>query len=244
MTRAPWIINGVQLPRKSKVESGLFRLSCPRLVKAVDEWEAEGAVASLNNEIRRSGRHATTHDGLGAVAGEQEGLPHDSLAAKLERAHEEHSAARKELVRDRLPAVLAEMSEEEHTLATRILDSGIAGQTRSKIDLKCVHAQLADHLCRSQSNGLAAELMQRLEDRGVPVRGDDACRSQCNLALPEDAARANWWYEPSKNKWKLKKNKQRRKERRARNPKAAKATAVAGVEGDEGLLRDLDRASG
>ena len=83
-------------------------------------------------------------------------------------------------------------------------------QTRSKVDIKCVHAQLADHLCRSESNGLAAELVQRLEARGVDVRGNDECRTQCDMSVPESAARASWWYEPAKNKWKLRKRQHRR----------------------------------
>ena len=45
--RAPWAYG----ERKSKIESGLFRLSCPLLVKAVDEWEAEGAVKKINEEV-------------------------------------------------------------------------------------------------------------------------------------------------------------------------------------------------
>ena len=52
LTRAPWMVNGAELPRKSKLESGLFRLSCPMLVRAIDEWEGEGAVRAINDELR------------------------------------------------------------------------------------------------------------------------------------------------------------------------------------------------
>ena len=101
--------------------------------------------------------------------------------------------------------------EEQSRITEMMLASGIAGQTIGKIDVKCVHAQLADHLCRSESNGVAAELLRRLELRGTEVDGNEACRVQCDLAVPEAEAREVWWYEPSKNKWKLRKEKQRRK---------------------------------
>ena len=42
----------------------LFRLSCPLLVKAADEWEAEGAVVNLNAEVSRSPPLAAALDGV------------------------------------------------------------------------------------------------------------------------------------------------------------------------------------
>lgn len=98
---------------------------------------------------------------------------------------------------------------------THILGSGIAGQTRAKADIKCVHAQLADGRCRSDSNGVAAELTRRLERRGVDPRGHAQCRAQCDCRVPESEARAKWWYEPAKNRWKLRRRQQLRKARRS-----------------------------
>ena len=205
--RAPW--QGT-MNRKSKLESGLFRLSCPLLVKAIDEWEAEGAVKSINKEIIESGEvaeAAAESGGSGGEGGESAGGG-ETLAALLDAAHAGHAAARHEIIGERLPDLIesaAEDSEEQSRILRLILSSGIAGQTRSKTDIKCVHAQLGDHLCRSSSNGVAKELMRRLEERGVDVDGDDDCCSQCNLAIPEGEARQMWWYEPNKNKWKLRK---------------------------------------
>lgn len=201
LTRAPWMVNGAELPRKSKLESGLFRLSCPMLVRAIDEWEGEGAVRAINDELREQPGDKSGCSGGG------------DLAAKLEAAHVGHAAARREIIGERLHLLLDEAAatgEEQTRIITTVLESGIAGQTRSKVDIKCVHAQLADHLCRSESNGLAAELVQRLEARGVDVRGNDECRTQCDMSVPESAARASWWYEPAKNKWKLRKRQHRR----------------------------------
>ena len=39
--------------------SGIFRLTCPWLVKAVDEWEAEGAVREMNRRLNGRKRGAT-----------------------------------------------------------------------------------------------------------------------------------------------------------------------------------------
>ena len=50
--------------RKIALDSGLFRLSCPLLVKAADEWEAEGAVVNLNAEVSRSPPLAAALDGV------------------------------------------------------------------------------------------------------------------------------------------------------------------------------------
>jgi len=246
VTRAPWVVNGIVLPRKTKLESGLFRLSCPLLVKAIDEWEAEGAVVALNEEVRSS----ACRDGMDQTAdGTAREAIDDSLAAKLRQAQEEHAAARLELIGDRLPDVLEEAAaagEEQERIAAMVLESGIAGQTRTKVDLKCVHAQLADHLCRSHSNGLAADLLKRLEDRGVPVRGDDSCHMQCNCNIPEHVARSQWWYEPAKNKWKLRKKQNRRKQKRAAGLTAGAPTSDSGdVCADvDAELRELDRSSG
>ena len=179
--RAPWVINGREYPRKTKLESGLFRLSCPLLVEAIDAWEAEGAVRAVNKRVSLE----------------------PDLAADLHTAHGEHAAARKQILGDRLSAVLEEADTtgpESRRIADMVLDSGIAGQTRTKVDIKCVHAQVADHLCRSKSNGVGAELLRQLEARGIDIEGNDACHHQCNPEVPEAYARSQWWYEPAKNK--------------------------------------------
>jgi hypothetical protein len=41
-----------------KFSSGIFRLTCPWLVKAVDEWEAEGAVREMNRRLNGRKRGA------------------------------------------------------------------------------------------------------------------------------------------------------------------------------------------
>ena len=259
--RAPWLVNGAELPRKTKLESGLFRLSCPLLVKAIDDWEREGAVEAINAEVRASADASASAaaDGEGSararlaalrarrIAGGDDGAAAANLAQLLREAHTEHAQARRELIGEKLPRVLEEAAaagEEQRHIADMVLDSGIAGQTRAKMDIKCVHAQLADHLCRSESNGVAAYLVKRLEERGEEVRGNDECFMQCDLAVPEDVARARWWYEPQKNKWKLRKRLRKRKERQQAAAAEAAAEAARARVDDDAHERELDRACG
>ena len=49
----------------------------------------------------------------------------------------------------------------------------------------------------------------------MAVRGDDACHAQCDPTVPEGVARETWWYEPAKNKWKLRKRQHRRRYKKA-----------------------------
>lgn len=247
--------------KKTRLESGLFRLSCPLLVKAVDEWEAEGAVAGINAEIRAgAGLPALTWNGQGGDTGAGAGATGDGgrpgaaaaraaaaaaargaggLMGALDEAHAAHSAARRELIGDRLPALLAEAAADgpvQTQTANLVLDSGIAGQTRSKVDVKCLHAQLADHLCRGESNGVGAHLIERLTARGVETRGTAACRAQCDLRVPESEARATWWYEPEKNHWKIRKKLRRRKAEKV----AQYSKGVDGACDDECEQREQD----
>lgn len=114
LSRAAWLGGR---DRKSRIESGLFRLSCPLLVKAIDEWEAEGAVRLINEQMQRS-----CEDGQPRAAG---------FAEKLREAHAGHAAARQEIIGDQLPELLGQASaegEKQLEVVQTILDSGIAGR--------------------------------------------------------------------------------------------------------------------
>ena len=102
-----------------------------------------------------------------------------------------------------------------------MLGSEIAGQLRYQLDVKCLHAQVADYLCRS-GNKVAALILERLQERGVDVRGDSQCQNQCNLRLSVAEASEGWWYTPVKNKWKL----WRRRERKQLQAKRAAASSL------------------
>jgi len=232
--------------RSLPLDTGLFRLSCPMLVKAIDEWEAEGAVANLNEELagrRQLDSHAPakvrqeiplqlahalsqTH---ASVAPSNSSLvnPPTPLARALDEVHAGHAAARLQLCgEDRLFPLLEQYpgDTEEGKRLRLMLTSGVAGQLRYKLDVKCLHAQVADHLCRSGSNEVAELIFTRLEERGVDVTGTPKCFNQCNLCQPVDEAVKGWWYTPAKNKWKLRKKMvQRQETRRARRGEGSAA---------------------
>ena len=119
--RPPWVINGKVLERKTKLESALFRLTCPLLVQAIDEWEAEGAVKEINREVQAS----------------------EQLSEWLATAHAEHAQARREVIGERTRAALAQLKadgvrlgrpvEQDHATRRRIADMYAEGMSLSGI---------------------------------------------------------------------------------------------------------------
>lgn len=177
--------------RKMLLDSGLIRLSCPLLVQAIDAWEGEGAVNTLNAEVRAD----------------------DSLLAHLTHAHRGHANARREVVGERVDELLASTTDEFVETTRMVLRSGIAGQSPNKNDVKCLHAQVADALCRPGQNQIGELILERLQQRGVEVRGCTTCSQQCNPEVPADEAK--FWYTPEKNRWKLRKKLMRRQAQRS-----------------------------
>jgi hypothetical protein len=83
-------------------------------------------------------------------------------------------------------------------------------------DVKCVHAQLADVLCRTgvpalgmyeenspQHRGtpqtIGAAVLAHLAANNVDIRGCDSCKVQCDISVPKQVAKEQFWYQPSKN---------------------------------------------
>mmetsp|Transcript_14055 Transcript_14055/g.21469 ORF Transcript_14055/g.21469 Transcript_14055/m.21469 type:complete len:310 (-) Transcript_14055:26-955(-) len=181
-----------------KVTSGLFRLSCPLLVQAVDEWENEGAVREMSDMVRSS----------------------KELSVNYREVNRRTAAIRKDLVEhqqgglDMLQSKLGEYNTE------RFLLSGIAGiPPEHTWDVKCLHAHVADHLCRCGSkkgysnNKIGEKALQKLSnERGIDVMGNNYCWQQCDISrerMPED-----WSYVPRKNRQGLRSTRKRRKELR------------------------------
>ena len=175
--------------------SGMFRLTCPLLVRAIDEWEARGAVAELNEEVRSDA----------------------ALTDALTDAHRGHADARRHIFAEQIADLrhsFAAGTPEAERLEL-VLASGIAGQTISKVDVKCLHAQAADALCRPGANVIGERVLAELRARGVPTSGCADCRKQCSAAVPVEEAKAvGWWYTPRKNKWKLRTRRQKRAAKR------------------------------
>jgi len=220
--------------KRVPVDSGLFRLTCPLLVKAIDEWEAEGAVASLNQRVA-------------AAQQAGDGTMHNHLVD----ANRRHAQARRALVGARVYALAESEPDRPATpprpkrtgppvaavpptraeLTELVLDSGVAGMSPAKAEVKCLHAQVADHLCRGRTNPMGALIIDEVAARGVAVNGDSVCRQQCDGACSKEAA--SFWYVPVKNKHKLRTRIVNRKERRKAmlglQPQPAGAAAVAGL---------------
>ncbi|CAM9192842.1 unnamed protein product [Ectocarpus sp. 13 AM-2016] len=203
-------------PCGHKVSSGLFRLSCPLLVQAIDLLEDEGGIEDVNARLAS-----------------EEGLREDFMAVNLA-----HGMLRRRLVTpDKLGMVEETIGKEG---AERFLDSGITGVTPGKVrDAKCLHAHVADALMRGRSaNAIGRATLELLEARGVRTDGGDRCSEQCNYRVEETAD--SWRYTPQKNKQKLQMKKVRRKHKKAcitkkERERETKDDAVVDVDGGSGL---------
>eukprot|EP00301_Raphidiophrys_heterophryoidea_P005138 c12189_g3_i4.p1 GENE.c12189_g3_i4~~c12189_g3_i4.p1 ORF type:complete len:264 (-),score=45.60 c12189_g3_i4:35-826(-) len=162
-----------------KFQSALFRLSCPLLVQRLDEWESEGGIEEINKLVEET----------------------PTLHAAFNRTNAAHTRIRRTL-----------LSSDDEKLYTKefppevwkkCLSSGLAGLTPAPVaDVKCLHAQLADFLCR-QDNPIGAEIWRRLQAKGVPVNGSDTCIQQCDVTRPLKSA--SWAYFADKNRLGLRK---------------------------------------
>ena len=137
----------VQYPVGGGISSGMIRLSCPHLVKAVDEMESDGALNDFDAKL----------------ADEAEGL---SLRISFNDTNLAWRSIRKSAVtmEDR-----EYMDEKLGIEGTKFLmDSGIIGCTIGKLQVKCLHAHIGDHLMRG-TNEIGKEALAKLETRGMLV---------------------------------------------------------------------------
>eukprot|EP00619_Florenciella_sp_RCC1007_P000549 CAMPEP_0205907432 /NCGR_PEP_ID=MMETSP1325-20131115/2544_1 /ASSEMBLY_ACC=CAM_ASM_000708 /TAXON_ID=236786 /ORGANISM="Florenciella sp., Strain RCC1007" /LENGTH=321 /DNA_ID=CAMNT_0053273525 /DNA_START=86 /DNA_END=1051 /DNA_ORIENTATION=+ len=197
---------------KNKPVSGLIRLTCPHLVAAVDEFEAEGGVASMNRELVGGARGPEWQEALQGI---------NDAHRQLRRALT--SEAEAERVKERFGEAGAES----------FFNSGIAGMSPTKLDdVKCLHAQLADSLLRGRDNNkIGSAVEEELRARGVDIGGNGCCYEQCDYNRAE--TKDTWSYVPIKNKQKLRTRNARRSQekekeraaRRRRGPEAASSAA-------------------
>ena len=192
--------------------SGLTRLSCPLLCQAIDEYEGEGGVRQMSDWLRSKDRDR------------EEGWKREGY----EKANEMQKKIRMELAKDDKDKLVSSMGEYN---AQRFMESGVAGIPSSQTyNVKCIHAHVADHLCRTSTsdanntmgqqtrqskedgNIIGNHALQILEERGVPILGNDVCWQQCNVSHQREAT--DWGYVPKKNRQGLRSTRLRRKERR------------------------------
>lgn len=192
----------------ARINSGLLKLTCPLLVRAVDELEDLGAMGGLNERLAEDGDWRNF----------------------LEEAHEVHARARRELVFGQVEdgeSFDREEESEESSAAFQLLQSklgdrgaqaflqaGVAGASPGldKPDVKCLHAWLADYLFRDDGAGddekehpLGQAVVQALASRGVDVAGTESCRVSCIGPLQNDVEAASSFAPP------VPRNKQRKK---------------------------------
>ena len=157
-------------PDTRLVYSGNLRLTCPYLVKAIDEWEGQGAIELINNDMKNDPELQASFSAINAFWNE----------VKLEQmTQSDHDLARKQL-------------KEGYT---HFVNSGIIGISKDKEhDVKCLHAVMADHLLRHNSddtskiiNKIGFHIKQKLVQRGIHLSGNNGiyflciCLTHCRL---------------------------------------------------------------
>ena len=194
-----------------KLVSGLSRLSCPLLCEAIDRYENEGGVRQMSDWLRIRDRDRDDTDW------KQKGY---------QAANEAQKSIRMELAKDDTDKLVEKMGEYN---AQRFLSSGVAGIPPSQTyNVKCLHAHVADHLCRCSSstdettrkedevgNIIGEKALAILEQRGVEIHGNDVCWQQCNANRERLAT--DWSYTPKKNRQKLRSTRSRRSEEKKLN---------------------------
>lgn len=185
---------------EKRMNSGLLKLTCPLLVNAIDQMEDDGYIANFTEQVESS----------------------EEWTASCQTRHEIHANARKEIVMRTKSSSDDPMSILEQKLgekgAEAFLNSGIAGATVEKPDVKCLHAWLGDYLFHVSSSSdntdkhyLGEAIAAVLQDREVPLSGNADCQQYCNLQASGAPPKPR-----NKQRLKTQKEKDRRKRKRER----------------------------
>jgi hypothetical protein len=134
-----------QYPVTRSISSGMIRLSCPHLVKAVDELEAEGGLDYFDAKLLEE-----PADGV--------------LRTSFNETNQAWISIRKDTVSESDRKYVDTYLGTEG--AENFMESGIIGCTIGKIQVKCLHAHIADDLMRG-SNQIGAQALDRLKEKGV-----------------------------------------------------------------------------
>jgi len=206
--------------------SGLFRLSCPLLCEAIDEYEGEGGVRQLSDWVRTT-KDMNVPGSDNAETRNNNNNNNNNEENKLgwkQKGYQTANAIQRQLryelttEEDRQSKLVSRLGEYN---AEAFLGSGVAGIPPGQTyNVKCVHAHVADHLCRcpssspadngsdsssssnvsSEENGnvIGKNALQILEKRGVPIHGNDVCWQQCNVH--HERGPGDWGYLAKKNR--------------------------------------------
>ncbi|CAJ1932641.1 unnamed protein product [Cylindrotheca closterium] len=168
-------------PDQRRMNSGLLKLTCPLLVNAIDQLEDDGYIANFTSQVQANeewkescqARHETH-----AVA---------RRAILLSRANDSNSSPSSSSSFD--ISILQQKLGEKGSAA--FLDSGIAGATVGKPDVKCLHAWMGDYLfhiagnddkdSRGHDHFLGEAIAAALQERNnISLSGTLDCHQYCN----------------------------------------------------------------
>lgn len=133
-----------QYPVTRTISSGMIRLGCPHLVKAIDELEAEGGLDYFDAKILEE-----PEDGV--------------LRTSFSETNQAWISIRKDTVSESDRKYIDGYLGIEG--AEFFMESGIIGCTIGKLQVKCLHAHVADHLMRG-SNQIGAQALDKLKEKG------------------------------------------------------------------------------
>ena len=162
-----------------RFNSGLLKLTCPLLVNSIDTLEDDGFMSTVNSKLAEN----------------------EEWMECMNESHATHAMARKKLT-------LGDDNDSDQTMnvlqsklgqrgAKAFLAAGVAGAipSQSKVDVKCLHAWMADALFHSSMNNnndqatapisnkhhlIGDAIVKALEDRGVDISGTDSCNEVCS----------------------------------------------------------------
>jgi hypothetical protein len=141
----------------NRMNSGLVKLTCPHLVRAVDTLEDEGLIQSWNNEKV------------------------EEWWDDIQSAHKVHADTRQSLLpseedRQSIASKLGERGLEA------FMDAGVAAASRNSKDFKCLHAWLGDDLFRGPTP-MGEAIREELHARGIDPTGTKKCNLACDPTI-------------------------------------------------------------
>lgn len=208
-------------PLGGKISSGMLRLSCPHLVKAVDELEnVDNAIEQINNYLLDNSTYSDR----------------EKLKENFLKTNNAWKTIRLEVLPpNEIDMIKRDMGE---TVSKHLLESGLIGITLNKVDdVKCLHAHVADHLLRGD-NEIGKLAIDMIESKGVDMKGCGDCWQQCSLSFQRNDT--SYWYTPAKNKQKLRTRRVRRLEHKDNIVKRNRERILSALGLEEGDNHSID----
>jgi len=155
-------------PNSKRLNSGLVKLTCPLMVRAIDELEDHGVIGKINKVVSEGSDDERK----------------SSLQASITESHLVHASVRNQLIasQDEKDLIRAKLGD-SHFAA--FMSSGVAGASPDAVtDVKCLHAWFGDYLFRGPEESLVGALVANiLRERGFTECGNADCRQYCDPSL-------------------------------------------------------------